>query len=119
MIYRKWLRIFAVEFPTHHYMVIPLTIQHFDILPSNRVHSKLRVRNFSVYDINKYTNGAMSEQPKPDLSHHKQLEYCTNRLKYRDGHRQTAVKVIALNYVISIYRMDEKMCILAYSRCIP
>ncbi|XP_031630076.1 RNA-binding protein 48 isoform X2 [Contarinia nasturtii] len=28
-----------------------------------------------------------------DLSHHKKREYCTNRLRYRDGRKLTAVKV--------------------------
>lgn len=33
------------------------------------------------------------EQMQPDLSHHNRLEYCTNRLNYRDGRKLTAVKV--------------------------
>lgn len=35
-----------------------------------------------------------SSAPEPDLSHHKQREYCTSRLRYRDGRMLTAVKVL-------------------------
>lgn len=35
----------------------------------------------------------MEKPDQSDLSHHKQLKYCTNRPKYRDGRRLTAVKV--------------------------
>ncbi|XP_055319308.1 RNA-binding protein 48 [Sitodiplosis mosellana] len=38
----------------------------------------------------------MDNQKQNDLSHHKQLEYCTNRLKYRDGRKLTAVKVYTI-----------------------
>lgn len=39
-----------------------------------------------------------------DLSHHKRYEYCTSRLRYRDGRRLTAVKVrkSAIVYAIKI-----------------
>lgn len=33
------------------------------------------------------------EQSQPDLTHHNRLEYCKNRLSYRDGRKLTAVKV--------------------------
>lgn len=35
----------------------------------------------------------MSTSEGPHLDHHKRFEYCQNRLKYRDGNKQTAVKV--------------------------
>lgn len=35
----------------------------------------------------------MEKPDRSDLSHHKQHKYCTNRPKYRDGRRLTAVKV--------------------------
>lgn len=36
----------------------------------------------------------MDDQAKNlDLSHHKQFEYCTNRPKYRNSRKLTAVKV--------------------------
>lgn len=35
----------------------------------------------------------MENAQQKDLSHHKRLEYCTSRLKYRDGRKLTAIKV--------------------------
>lgn len=36
---------------------------------------------------------AKSIAPDQDLSHHNRYQYCTKRLKYRDGRKLTAVKV--------------------------
>lgn len=35
----------------------------------------------------------MEKSSNLNLAHHNQHKYCTNRLKYRDGKRLTAVKV--------------------------
>lgn len=50
----------------------------------------------------------MEKSSKMNLSHHNQLKYCTNRPKYRDGQRLTAVKVNKTKcwHTMSIYHFN-------------
>lgn len=63
------------------------------------LHSLLSFRNKNISFENKVVklelkpNSQMEKPQSLDLSHHKRLEYCTNRLNYRNGRKLTAIKV--------------------------
>lgn len=46
----------------------------------------------------------MSSSSSNDLEHHKRLEYCHNRLQYRNGRQPTAVKVRTNNIILQAIR---------------
>lgn len=56
----------------------------YETLKSIEIEWKIHCKNNS--------HVKMDKTKTIDLSHHKKQEYCTSRLKYRDGKKLTAVK---------------------------
>lgn len=73
--------------------------------PKNVFQPELGLNQETNKELNENGNNVLNEfvsameKPEPkDLSHHKRLDYCTNRPRYRDGRKLTAVKVCLAFY---------------------